>query len=86
MSPDAFHVYALDWDPDRIRMSVDGREYFAFARESSDTRVWPFAGPFHLVLNVAVGGAWGGQQGIEESTLPYRMRVDYVRVYQRGPA
>ena len=33
---EAFHVYALDWDPDRIRMSVDGREYFAFARESAD--------------------------------------------------
>ncbi|WP_234800411.1 glycoside hydrolase family 16 protein [Luteitalea pratensis] len=80
---EAFHVYALDWDHDRIRMSVDGREYFAFARESGDTRVWPFDGPFHLLLNVAVGGAWGGQQGIDESSLPYRLRVDYVRVYQR---
>ena len=58
-------------------------KYFAFTRESSDARVWPFGGPFHLLLNVAVGGAWGGQQGIDEASLPYRMRVDYVRVYQR---
>ena len=57
----------------------------AFARESADPRVWPFDGPFHLLLNVAVGGAWGGQQGIDESTLPYRMRVDHVRVYQGNP-
>jgi beta-glucanase (GH16 family) len=82
---DVFHVYALEWDAGSVRMSVDGREYFAFARESSDTRVWPFAGPFHLLLNVAVGGAWGGQHGIDERSLPYQLRVDYVRVYQRGP-
>jgi beta-glucanase (GH16 family) len=80
---EAFHVYALAWDRDRIRMSVDGREYFTFTRESDDSRVWPFDGPFHLLLNVAVGGAWGGQKGIDEASLPYRMRVDYVRVYQR---
>jgi beta-glucanase (GH16 family) len=80
---EAFHVYAMDWDRDRVRMSIDGREYFAFVRESDDPRVWPFAGPFHLLLNVAVGGAWGGQQGIDEASLPYRMVVDYVRVYQR---
>jgi beta-glucanase (GH16 family) len=80
---DTFHVYAMDWDRDRIRMSVDGRVYFTFARESDDARVWPFDGPFHLLLNVAVGGAWGGQKGVDEATLPYRMVVDYVRVYQR---
>lgn len=80
---EAFHVYTLEWERERIRMSIDGREYFAFHRESDDTRVWPFATPFHLLLNVAVGGAWGGQQGIDESALPYRMLVDYVRVYRR---
>ena len=81
---EAFHVYALEWERERIRMSVDGREYFTFDRESGDRRVWPFDKPFHLLLNVAVGGAWGGQKGIDETTLPYRMRVDYVRVYQRA--
>ncbi|WP_291985740.1 glycoside hydrolase family 16 protein [Luteitalea sp.] len=82
---EAFHVYSVDWDRDRVAVAVDGRTYFTFARESGDTRVWPFAGPFHLLLNVAVGGAWGGQQGIDESSLPYRMTVDYVRVYQKLP-
>lgn len=81
---DGFHVYALDWERERLRVSVDGREYFAFARESDDPRDWPFDGPFHLLLNVAVGGAWGGQQGIDEASLPYRMVVDYVRVYQQA--
>lgn len=80
---DAFHVYAIEWTRERIRFFIDDREYFQFARESDDRKVWPFDGPFHLLLNVAVGGAWGGQQGIDDASLPYRMRVDYVRVYQR---
>lgn len=80
---EAFHVYAIDWTRERIRFFIDDRAYFRFARESDDPTVWPFDGPFHLLLNVAVGGAWGGQQGIDEATLPYSMRVDYVRVYQR---
>jgi beta-glucanase (GH16 family) len=82
---DAFHVYSVDWDADRIRFAVDDRQYFQFDKEPGGTTVWPFDGPFHLLLNIAVGGAWGGQKGIDESSLPYRMEVDYVRVYQRMP-
>ncbi len=80
---DAFHVYVLDWEADRIRVFVDDRQYFQFDKEPGGKTVWPFDGPFHLLLNIAVGGAWGGQKGIDESSLPYRMDVDYVRVYQR---
>lgn len=81
---DTFHVYAIDWTRDRIRFLIDDREYFQFAREADDPNVWPFDGPFHLLLNVAVGGTWGGREGIDETTLPHVMRVDYVRVYQRA--
>ena len=76
-----FHVYALEWDRDRIGVSVDGREYFAFARESDDRRVWPFDGPFHLLLNVAVGGNWPGNPDAT-TQFPQTMKVDYVRVYR----
>jgi beta-glucanase (GH16 family) len=79
---EAFHVYAIDWTQSRIRWLVDGREYFSFAREEGGRDVWPFDGPFHLLLNVAVGGSWGGQQGVDASALPFRMEVDYVRVYR----
>ena len=47
---------------------------------------WPFDAPQHLLLNIAVGGNWGGQQGVDDTTLPYRFIIDYVRVYQRIPA
>jgi hypothetical protein len=45
--------------------------------------VWPFDGPFRLLLNVAVGGTWGGQQGVDPSIWPQRMEIDFVRVYER---
>ena len=40
--------------------------------------------PFYLILNLAIGGAWGGQKGIDTAAFPQRMEVDYVRVYQLG--
>jgi beta-glucanase (GH16 family) len=44
---------------------------------------WPFDKPLYLILNVAVGGAWGAVMGVDDNSLPYRMEVDYVRYY--GP-
>lgn len=79
----AFHDYVIEWTPARITWFLDGREYFRFDKEPGGRDVWPFDGPFHLVLNVAVGGGWGGQKGVDESSLPYRMEIDHVRVSGR---
>lgn len=81
-----FHVYALDWSPEQIVISVDGKPYFTYAKERADEAVWPFDQPFYLILNLAIGGSWGGQQGIDDSIFPQRFEIDYVRVYQRDPA
>lgn len=87
--PDAtsgFHVYVTEWTADRIETSVDGRVFFSFTREPQGGRAaWPFDAPQHLLLNVAVGGHWGGQHGVDDAALPYRFLIDYVRVYQRTP-
>ena len=37
----------------------------------------------YLLINLAIGGAWGGQQGIDDSRFPHRYLVDYVRIYQQ---
>ena len=79
---DEFHVYDVVWTPQRISMSVDGQQYFTFDKESADTAVWPFDQPQYLILNLAIGGAWGGQQGIDDAAFPARFLVDYVRVYR----
>lgn len=80
----AFHVYALEWDKDRIDVFVDKKKYFSFSNEHSGYDAWPFDQPFHLLLNLAVGGNWGGQKGIDEKIWPQKMEVDYVRVYQKN--
>ncbi len=81
-----FHVYAIDWAPDRIDFLVDKTKYFTFKNEGKGPDVWPYDRPQYLILNIAVGGAWGGQKGIDDSIFPQRMYVDYVRVYQKTPS
>ena len=49
---------------------------------AADYKQWPFDRPFYLLLNIAVGGTWGGAQGIDRSIWPQRMEIDYVRVYR----
>lgn len=77
-----FHVYAADWSAERITFTVDGVPYYTVERSYADTwKEWPFDQPFYLILNIAVGGFWGGMQGIDDTIWPQRMEVDYVRVY-----
>lgn len=83
---DDFHVYALEWGPKVMDFLVDGRTFFTFANEGTGAAAWPFDRPHYLILNVAVGGGWGGQKGIDDAIFPQRMEVDYVRVYQKRAA
>jgi hypothetical protein len=78
-----FHVYALEWSPNRIDMFVDGVHYYSSTDPGWGDDGWPFNKPFHIILNLAVGGSWGGAQGVDPNIWPRRMLVDWVRVYQR---
>jgi beta-glucanase (GH16 family) len=78
----AFHVFAIEWTEEAISFFVDDKKYFVFANDRAGSDGWPFDKEFHLLLNVAVGGNWGGKKGVDESIFPQRMEVDYVRVYQ----
>jgi beta-glucanase (GH16 family) len=79
-----FHVYAMEWFPDHIDFFFDDRKYFTYVNDGKgDPATWPFDKPQFLILNVAIGGDWGGSKGVDESILPCRMEVEYVRVYQK---
>lgn len=84
-TPDAaakFRTYALDWTPTRLTWSLDGKEVFAFEKPAGATVAeWPFDAPQYLILNLAIGGGWGGQKGVDEAIFPARFEVDWVRVY-----
>lgn len=77
-----FHIYAIDWYPKRIDFFIDGKKYFTVAQRKNNWRYWPFNKEFYLLMNVAVGGSWGGRRGIDNAIFPQKMEVDYVRVYQ----
>jgi len=81
---DDFHVFAIEWEKGEIRWYVDGELYQTQTKWSSAAAPFPapFDQPFHLVLNLAVGGGWPGPP--EASTVfPQKLLIDYVRVFQR---
>lgn len=84
--PDAtenFHKYILEWSSEVMKAYVDDSCYFVYKNEGLGESKWPYNKPFYLILNLAVGGAWGSVKGIDESVFPQTMQVDYVRIYKK---
>lgn len=81
---DDFHIYAIEWTEDYIQTYVDGNPLLRFNNDGAgNIKTWPFNKHFYVILNLAWGGSWGGQQGVDEGALPATMQVDYVRVFQK---
>ncbi|ACL69179.1 glycoside hydrolase family 16 [Halothermothrix orenii H 168] len=78
---DAFHVFAIEWDKDKIEWYVDGQLYHVFNKNEIPDSSWVFDHPFFLILNIAVGGNWPGYPD-ETTIFPQTMEVDYIRVYE----
>ena len=78
---DGYHVYAADWNEDRIEFFVDGIRVYTFIPKNKTLAEWPFDQPFYLLLNLAVGGNFGGPE-VDDSIFPQEFIIDYVRVYQ----
>lgn len=79
---DQFHVYSIEWTPEKIDFMMDEVVYNHITNEHLTTKEWPFDQPFFLIINLAIGGGWGGKMGIDETIFPAKMEVDYVRVFQ----
>ena len=75
----AFHEFAIEWEPGEIRWFMDGILYSKKTTEDISPANWPFDKDFHFLLNVAVGGNLGGD--VVDNMLPATMEVDYIRVY-----
>lgn len=80
-----FHNYGLLWTDDYLKFYIDEIDNVVFTFEkpnAPNAQNWPFSKPFYFLMNIAVGGSWGGQQGVNDAIFPAVMEVDYVRVYQ----
>jgi beta-glucanase (GH16 family) len=77
-----FHVYAVEWSKDKMDFYLDSKKVFTFKNEGAGNDVWPFDKSHYLLINLAVGGGWGGMKGVDLNALPQKYYIDYVRVYQ----
>ncbi|MCY1721063.1 family 16 glycosylhydrolase [Prolixibacteraceae bacterium Z1-6] len=79
-----FHIYGLIWTEKELVFYTDSPENIThrYAPSNKTDDNWPFNKPQFFILNIAVGGNWGGAQGIDNSIFPQSMEIDYVRVYQ----
>lgn len=77
-----FHLYRIDWTPSEIKGYIDNELLFTNRNEGTGYKAWPFDKRFHVLLNIAVGGDWGGQKGVDESVFPANMEIEYVRIYR----
>ncbi len=79
----SMHVYAVEWTPEQMVFSIDDTAYFTFDNDGAgDSATWPFDQRFHIILNLAIGGDWGGYCGVDAGAFPQEYRIDWVRVYQ----
>ncbi|CAF3338602.1 unnamed protein product [Rotaria socialis] len=83
-----FKIYTLDWTSDKLEMFVgdDNNPFFQrvliWERKGQNWEGWPFDKNFFILLNIAVGGSWGGQKGIDEGIFPKTMEIEWIRFYQ----
>lgn len=78
-----FHVYAVEWYEDRMDFFMDDSLYFSFENDGKGNNdTWPFDKPHYLLINLAYGGSWGGNEGVDTSLLPLEYKIDYVRYYK----
>jgi len=78
---DEFHNYSIEWLSGSITVLIDGKKYFDY-HDASNNLTWPFSKPQNLILNLAMGGGWGGAKGIDPEMKSAKFILDYIRVYE----
>lgn len=76
-----FHLYAIDWTPDKIDFYVDNQLVYRFNPEKKTEAVWPYNQPFYFLINMAIGGNFGGPE-VDDRIFPQEFIIDYIKVYQ----
>ena len=81
MNMSDYNTFGLEWYPDKLVFTVNGKETFAYPRKLDvDATQWPYDQPFYVIISQQLGGSWVGE--VDSNQLPVQMIVDWVRVYQ----
>lgn len=78
----SFHTYSIEWYKDHIKAFVDGEHYYTYDKVANEYE-WPFNKAHNIILNLAIGGGWGGLKGVDSSFKSHQYIIDYVRVYEK---
>ena len=78
---DDFHKYAVDWNQNFIDFFFDDIRVYTYSVQTKNQNTWPFNKPFFLIINLAIGGNFGGPVA-SDLMFPREFIIDYVRVYQ----
>jgi beta-glucanase (GH16 family) len=79
-----FHAYGILWTDMYIKFYIDDPDNIVYSinRPSSPTDAnWPYDKPFYLLVDMVIGGKYGGVEGVDDSLFPAIMEIDYIRVY-----
>lgn len=76
-----FHVFAVDWTKEKMDFFVDDALVFTYSPEVKNESSWPFDQPFYIIVNMAIGGNFGGPD-VDDGIFPQDFTVDYIKVYQ----
>lgn len=78
---EGYHIFEVDWQETQISFAVDGTKVYTYQPEVYNEETWPFNQPFFLLLNLAIGGNFGGPN-VDDTIFPQDYYIDYIRVYQ----
>ena len=78
-----YHIYGMTWTPSKIEYWIDDptKPYYTYDPAVKTPNNWPFNKPCFIIMNLAIGGNWGGAKGVDDSVFPQTYKIDYVRVY-----
>ncbi|KAA5827451.1 glycoside hydrolase family 16 protein [Algibacter amylolyticus] len=78
---EGFHVYAVNWTEDKIEFFIDNQLFYTFIPKSvKDDNIWPFNQRFYVIVNLAIGGNYGGPE-VDNTIFPQEFIIDYIKVY-----
>lgn len=76
---EGFHIYKAKWTENEIAFYIDDKEVYVFSPEVKNNKTWPFNKPFYLILNLAIGGDFGGPD-VDDTIFPKEFILDYIKV------